>query len=106
MKNKKVVISCGPIPARLDSVKFLTNRFKGGLAFKTAAFLADQGFELTVIVWKGTEIPANVRRDNVEIVRVSDVFDYCRWFENNASEYDACIMAAAVANLTPCHPYE
>ncbi|MDE7242460.1 MAG: hypothetical protein K2O18_00550, partial [Oscillospiraceae bacterium] len=106
MENKKVVISCGPIPARLDSVKFLTNRFKGGLAFKTADFLARQGFRLTIIVWKGTEIPANFNGSNVEIVRVEDVFDYYRWFENNASEYDACIMAAAVANLTPSHPYE
>lgn len=34
--KKKVVISCGPIPARLDSVKYITNRFKGGLAFRTA----------------------------------------------------------------------
>ena len=31
--GKNIVISCGPIPARLDSVKFITNRFKGGLAF-------------------------------------------------------------------------
>ena len=27
-KPKKVMISVGPIPARLDSVKFITNRFK------------------------------------------------------------------------------
>ncbi len=109
MRNKKVIISCGPIPARLDSVnsvKFLTSRYKGGLAFKTAAFLADQCFKLTVVVWKGTKIPANLRNNNIEIVRVEDVFDYYRWFEDNASGYDACIMAAAVANLTPSHPHE
>ena len=29
---KKVVISAGPIPAQLDPVKFITNKFKGGLA--------------------------------------------------------------------------
>ena len=34
MGKKKVIISCGPIPARLDTVKFITNRFKGGLAFR------------------------------------------------------------------------
>jgi hypothetical protein len=37
---KNVVVSCGPIPAKLDSVKYLTNVFKGGLAFETARRLA------------------------------------------------------------------
>ena len=31
-----VLMSVGPIPSKLDSVKFITNRFKGGLALKTA----------------------------------------------------------------------
>ena len=37
---KKVVISAGPIPAQLDPVKFITNKFKGGLALKTAEYAA------------------------------------------------------------------
>ena len=36
LKRVNVVISCGPIPAKVDSVKFITNRFRGGLAFQTA----------------------------------------------------------------------
>ena len=38
--KKRVLVTCGPIPARVDSVKYLTNMFKGGLAFKTAAWLS------------------------------------------------------------------
>ena len=49
---KKVVISCGPIPARLDSVKFITNRFKGGLAFKTANYLIERNYDVTIVTWK------------------------------------------------------
>lgn len=102
--NKKVVISCGCIPARLDSVKFITNRFKGGLAFKTAKFLMDTGFDVTIVKWKYTDLPNNL--SNVNVVEVLDVFEYYNWFCNNAENYDAFIMAGAVANLTPSNPYE
>lgn len=102
--NKKVVISCGPIPARLDSVKFLTNRFKGGLAFKTANALKEAGFEITIVKWKFTELPDNLKE--CDVIDIGDVFEYYDWFEKNAKNYDAFIMAAAVANLTPSEPYE
>ena len=108
---KKVVISCGPIPARLDSVKFITNRFKGGLAFKTAEHLArETRYDLTVVKWKSTPMPDTDkvwwRSDNVHIVNVEDVFDYYNWYEANAAKHNAFVMAAAVANLTPSHPFE
>lgn len=111
--TKKIVISCGPIPARLDSVKFITNRFKGGLAFKTTQHLIDHGYDTTVVIWKHTSLPdvngvpasGYWLQDHVHIVTVEDVFDYYKWFSDNAGHYDAFIMAAAVANLTPCQPY-
>lgn len=103
---KKVVISCGPIPARLDSVKFITNRFKGGLAFRTAGYLTEQGHEVTVVAWTFTTIPDNIRMTAKEIVQVNDIFEYYDWFVAHAKDYDAFVMAAAVANLTPVSPYE
>ena len=104
--KKRVVISCGPIPARLDSVKFITNRFKGGLAFKTADYLVKHGFDVTIVKWKFTEIDQTLRDNTTLVVNVNDVFDYYNWFEQNACNYDAFVMAAAVANLTPSNPYE
>lgn len=101
---KKVVISCGPIPAKLDSVKFITNRFKGGLAFQTAAYLASVGHDVTIITWAYTQIPDEV--SNLCHVTVDDVTEYYNWYFENASKYDAFIMAAAVANLMPSSPYE
>jgi len=104
-KKKTVAISCGPIPAKLDSVKFVTNRFKGGLAFKTAVALATT-YEVTVVKWVHTPLPLPDGMDKVKVVNVSDVFDYYKWFEANATEFDAFVMAAAVANLVPSEPYE
>ena len=104
---KKIVISAGPIPARLDSVKFITNRFKGGLAMKTATYLAEwPDNEVTLVVWKFTDISAVNKELFHEIVFVSDVFEYFNWFAGHANDYDAFVMAAAVANLTPVSPYE
>lgn len=104
-KKKRVVISAGPIPARLDPVKFITNKFKGGLALKTAGCLAAQpDFEVTLVMWHHAvpdKLPDGIHR----LVTVSDVFEYYDWFTANAENYDAFVMAAAVANLTPVKPY-
>lgn len=96
---KNVVITVGPIPARLDSVKFLTNRFKGGLALKTAHYLRDKGHNVTIVAWKNTEL-----KTDLPIVRINDVVDYYNTVLE--MEADAYILAAAVANLMPSNPYE
>lgn len=108
---KRVVISCGPIPARLDSVKFITNRFRGGLAFRTARELArEQDMEVTIVKWSHTSLPWTVEEMvNMgihDLVDVVDVVEYAKWFEDHAKDYDAFVMAAAVANLMPSEPYE
>lgn len=105
-KTRKVVISAGPIPAKLDPVKFITNKFKGGLALKTAQYLASQpDFEVTLVMWSGAgkdHIPEGLK----ELAVVDDVFEYYDWFVANARNYHAFVMAAAVANLTPVKPYD
>ena len=108
---KKLVISCGPIPAKLDSVKYITNRFKGGLAFKAAKFFAlRRDLDVTVVKWRHTEFPYDPEsawRDYVTVVEVDDVVEYCEFFRQAATEhrYDAYVMSAAVANLMPSEPY-
>ena len=106
LKRVNVVISCGPIPAKVDSVKFITNRFRGGLAFQTAGSLADNGHNVTIIAWKYTKIPEYITNRDIDIVRVEDVNEYYSWFQLNAKKYDAFIMAAAVANLMPSPQFE
>lgn len=106
MKNRGIIISCGPIPAKLDSVKYLTNRFKGGLAFATAEKILRSGLPLTIVKWKYTPLPDVLRNGPVssgilDVVDVEDVYQYCYWFEANAERYHTFIMAAAVANLAP-----
>jgi hypothetical protein len=96
--SKKILISVGPIPAKLDSVKFVTNRFKGGLALKTAKQLSELGNDVTIVAWKFTDLETTL-----PIIRIEDVMDYYdKMLEVKA---DAYILAAAVANLMPSNPY-
>ena len=95
---KKILISCGPIPGKLDSVKYITNRFKGGLAFKTAESLASE-FEVTIIKWKFTDYNGKLNTINID-----DIFQYYDYIINN--KYDVYILAGAVANLIPSDPWE
>lgn len=96
---KKILLTAGPIPARLDSVKFLTNRFKGGLALKTAERLQQLGHNVHLVCWQFADL-----QTNLPIIYVEDVLDYYQ--KVLSFEADAYILAAAVANLMPSNPYE
>ncbi len=94
-----ILVTVGPIPAQLDSVKFLTNRFKGGLALRTAHYLAEQGHAVDVVAWDHTPLETTL-----PVRRVRDVVHYVD--EVLKEPRDMFVLAAAVANLMPSTPYE
>ena len=97
----KILMSIGPIPAKLDSVKYLTNRFKGGLAYKTALDLQEKyGHDVTIIKWKYAE----PKESPLNIINIEDILDYKD--KVLGFEADCYILAAAVANLMPSNPWE
>lgn len=104
----KILITAGPIPARLDSVKFITNRFKGGLALRTADYLQSRGHEVTVVHWKYLPLDSHrpiVGTVSMTYIEVEDVKDYY-YKVLDVPGVDAYVLAAAVANLMPSNPYE
>lgn len=98
---KNVLVTAGPIVAKIDSVKILTNKFKGGLAIKTANYLAEQGHNVTVLTSKHS----GIKIDNLKHIQIDDVYDYFDYIKNS-NGFDSFILAAAVANLSPVNPYE
>lgn len=103
---KKVILSAGPIPGKLDSVKIITNKFKGGLAVKTAEELAlCHDLQVELVIWQGTEVrfqyPESARR--IPVTAVEDIYAYRDYMRETAA--DAYILAAAVANLIPANPW-
>ena len=97
---KTLTLTAGPIPAKLDSVKLITNKFKGGLALKTAIALSAD-FKVTVILHESTQAALP---EHIETVRVSDVTHYCEVLQRIQS--DTFVLAGAVANLMPLNPWK
>lgn len=95
----EILITCGPIPARLDSVKFITNRFKGGLSLLTAEKLHGLGHNVTLCAWEHSSL-----KTSLPIITVKDVQDY--YSKVLDKKYDAYILSAAVANLMPVSPWK
>jgi len=104
---KKVIVTAGPIPAKLDSVKIITNMFKGGLAVKTAEMLQATGeFDVEIVKWKGTEAKFRIPDspfDDPKVTSVEDFGEYRNYLLQSSA--DAYILAAAVANLMPVNPW-
>jgi hypothetical protein len=76
---KTVVLSAGPIPAKLDSVKVITNKFKGGLAVKTAETLSlHKDIQVTIVKWRETEIRFQHAESHsrITVTDVDDIYDY------------------------------
>jgi len=101
-QKQKVIVTVGPIPGKLDSVKIITNKFKGMLSYKTALKLARYN-DVTIVKYENTELP----KDNqLKVINVSDVYSYYNKLIELAktNEYHF-VLSAAVANLVPLHPY-
>lgn len=94
-----ILISLGPVPAKLDSVKYLNNRFKGGLGYKTAKLLRRSGHTVTIMKWKHLSL----NTDDFNTITFDDILEYRE--KILAFEADAYILSAAVANLMPVNPW-
>ena len=103
---KKILVTGGPVHAYLDSVKIITNRFKGGLM----AELADNLSGLAEVTYLspaklGSILPEN-QFENINLIEHVGFEDYMRIVLELAPQVDAVILGAAVANLIPANPFK
>lgn len=105
----KILVTGGPVHAKLDAVKFVTNRFKGGLMAKLADELREKGAEVTYLCPEGSREPLSpgLSMNNpgwdkpIQVVYHDGFWDYREKVENMAIDFDAIVLGAAVANLIP-----
>ena len=97
---KKILITGGPVHGKLDDVKLITNRFKGGLMAKLADELAETE-QVIYLTAKGATLPKN---HNIKILYHDGIFDYQDIVLHMAPSVDAVILGGAVANLVPQTP--
>lgn len=111
---RKILISGGPVPAYLDDVKIITNRFKGGwmasLAEQMSTHPYEQEHEVTYLTSADARQPQlhdlnlfgpRGDRRNLEVVHHYGFHDYMDKVLHIAPQMDAIILGAAVANLIP-----
>ena len=97
---KKILITGGPVHAKIDAVKFVTNRFRGGRMADLATKMAKQSeVEVTYMCPKGSWWATPC--EDVKLARHDGFHDYRQKVKEIAGHYDAVILGAAVANLIP-----
>lgn len=105
----KILITGGPVHAKLDAVKIITNKFKGGLMSQLAENLIKSGgVQITYLTSKGSRIPeAGCYSHNPLVLTYHDGFeDYRQQVLNLAPAFDAVVLGAAVSNLIPMNPWK
>ena len=97
----KVLITGGPVYGKLDDVKLITNRFKGGLMAELANRLSDYiDIQIVYLTTKDSAIPKKLKPEDIYY---HDGFEsYKDIVLKMAPEMDAVILGAAIANLIPC----
>ncbi len=100
----KILVTGGPVHAKLDAVKIITNTFRGGMM----ADLADRlkmvdinNVEITYLTAKHSKVPC---LNSPRLLYHDGFQDYFKQVVELAPQFDAVILGAAVANLIPKNP--
>lgn len=97
---KTLLITAGPVYGKLDSVKLITNKFKGGRIANLARKLS-ANFNIIYLVAKGSTIPQSISEHNIKVVYQDGIDDYLEKVLEYAPQCEGVILGAAVANLVP-----
>jgi phosphopantothenoylcysteine decarboxylase/phosphopantothenate--cysteine ligase len=99
-RGLKVLITAGGTREPIDSVRFIGNRSSGRMGFALAQAARSRGAEVTLVA-------ANValaRPDGVRCRQVRTAAELKEVCDQEFSECDVLLMAAAVADFTPAAP--
>lgn len=95
----KILVTGGPVHGKLDSVKLITNRFKGGLMADLALKLSHLGADVTYLY--SPEAGAIAPDASIRRVIHAGFDDYEKIVKALSPSMDAVVLGAAVANLIP-----
>lgn len=93
----KILVTGGPVHGKLDPVKIITNRFRGGLMTQLVERLLPHA-DVTYLTARGATVPT------CPILYHDGIHDYMDRVKELADRFDAVVLGAAVANLIPAEP--
>ena len=98
LAGRRVLVSAGPTHEALDPVRFVGNRSSGKMGFAVAAEAATRGAEVTLVAGPvGLPTPLGVQRQDV-----NSAAEMAEAVRLAAPAQAVIVMAAAVADYTPC----
>ena len=95
--GRRIVVSAGPTYEDIDPVRYVGNRSSGRMGYAVAADAARRGAHV-VLVSGPTKLEAPA---GVQMERVRSAAEMARAMASHATDADAVVMAAAVADYTP-----
>ena len=98
LKGKKILVTGGSTPGKIDDVRMITNKFQGGLAVKIAKDAYHRGADVTLLINKfGASVP-----HYLNVLKHEDFDGYNNnVFSELAKGYEVGIFCAAVADYIP-----
>lgn len=98
LKGKKILVTGGPTPGKIDSVRRITNIFNGKLAVEIAKEAYLRGAEVTLLLSnRSLSLP-----EHLKVIYHDDFTSYdCNVHLELAKGYDIGIFSAAVADYIP-----
>ena len=98
LKNKRILVTAGPTPGKIDNVRLITNRFKGRLGLLIAEELYLKGANVKLILGSsGINFPDYI---NTSIIRSFEEY-YSNVMTELKNDYDVGIFSSAVADYVP-----
>ena len=102
---KKILVTGGAVHAHLDSVKLITNRFRGGLMAATSdKFNSFHDVDVHHLSSKVSVVPSSLPQEQLH--QHTGFHNYMEKVLAMAPDFDAVVLGAAVCNLIPVKPFE
>jgi phosphopantothenoylcysteine decarboxylase/phosphopantothenate--cysteine ligase len=107
LTNKKILITGGPTWVPIDSVRVITNVFRGTLGLMIAQEAAKMGARVTFLLGPGGIFIPKKKSSRLKIIRFKFFDDLYKLMKREISsrEYDVVIQAAAIADYMPVKYY-
>jgi len=108
LKNKKIIITGGPTWVPIDSVRVITNVFRGTLGLMIAQEAAKRGAKVTFLLGPGGVFIPKKKSPRLKIIRFKFFDDLYKLMRREISsrKYDVVIQAAAIADYMPVKYYK
>jgi len=97
LAGKHIVVTAGGTQEPIDPVRYISNRSSGKMGYALAEAARDRGAKVTLI----TAPVSLTELVGVAVIKVGTAREMHRAVENIASQADALVMAAAVADYCP-----